>query len=123
MCFVSICFIDRLIVHINTIFKKTYPTLPHTVDYNKISQYLSKMSINKLNTQYNYCYICVSRISLYQAHIELNNGIVDVAILFIHSLCYLLKYNDAFTLEMNNYKKINQQINVFILKFHYMLVH
>ena len=64
------------------------------------------MSINKLNTQYNYCFICVSRISLHQAHIELNNSIVDVAIPFIHSLCYLLKYIDAFTLEMNNYKII-----------------
>ena len=64
------------------------------------------MSINKLNTQYNYCYICVSRIYLHQAHIELNNSIVDVAIPFIHSLCYLLKYIDAFTLKINNYKII-----------------
>ena len=64
------------------------------------------MSINKLNTQYNYCYICVSRIYLHQAHIELNNSIVDVAIPFIHPLCYLLKYIDAFTLEMKNYKII-----------------
>ena len=107
MCFVYISFIDRLIVHINTILKKNMPhTSTHTFDYNKISQYLSKMSINKLNTQYNYCFICVSRILLHQAQIKLNNGIVDVAITFIHSLCYLLKYNDAFTLEMNNYKII-----------------
>ena len=107
MCFVSICFIDRLIVHINTIFKKNIPhTSTHTFVYDKISQYLSKMSITKPNTQYNYCYICVSRISLHQDHIKLNNSIVDVAIPFIHSLCFLLKYIDAFTLEMNNDKII-----------------
>ena len=35
------------------------------------------MSSNDLNTQHNYGYVCVSRISLNQAHIELNNGIVD----------------------------------------------
>ena len=48
MCFVYISFIDRLIVHINTIFKNNIPhTSTHTFNYNKISQYLSKMSINK----------------------------------------------------------------------------
>ena len=44
------------------------------------------MSSNDLNTQNNYCYECVSRISLHQAHIELNNGIVDVTIPFTNEL-------------------------------------
>ena len=45
------------------------------------------MNSNELNTQYNYnCDGCVSRISLHQAHIELNNGIVDVAIPFTNEL-------------------------------------
>ena len=34
----------------------------------------------------NYCYVCVSGISLQQAHIELNNGIVDVTIPYTNEL-------------------------------------
>ena len=44
------------------------------------------MNSNGLNTQNNHCYGCVSRISLRQAHIELNNGIVDVTIPFTNEL-------------------------------------
>ena len=44
------------------------------------------MNSNDLNTQNNYCYGCVSKISLHQAHIELSNGIVDVTIPFTNEL-------------------------------------
>ena len=59
------------------------------------------MSSNGLNTQNNYYfYGCVSRISLHQAHIELNNGIVDVTIHFTNDLSFsiivVLKLNTNF---------------------------
>ena len=58
------------------------------------------MSSNGLNTQNNYYYGCVSRISLHQAHIELNNGIVDVTMPFTNklsdSIILVLKLNKNF---------------------------
>ena len=60
------------------------------------------MNSYDLNTQNSYCYGCVSRISLYvhQAHIELNNGIVDVTIPFTNELSHfiilVLKLNTNF---------------------------
>ena len=63
-------FIDRLEVHINTIAKKpsiyqTY-THTHTTIIKLVSINLKKKTQpnNGLNTQKNYCYGCVSRISL-----------------------------------------------------------
>ena len=98
-------FIDRLEVHINTIVKKnkayitsTY-THPHPQYYDNICQYYSKMNCNYFNTQNNYRYGCVSRISLHQAHIELNNGIVDVIIPFSDSIIRVLKLNTNFRIN------------------------
>ena len=55
------------------------------------------MNSNDLNTQNNYCYGYVSRISLHQEHIELNNGIVGVTIPFttelLGSIILVLKLN------------------------------
>ena len=57
--------------------------------------------MNSKNSK-NYYYGCVSRISLHQAHIELNNGIVDVAIPFTEftelsdSIILVLKLNTNF---------------------------
>ena len=52
----------------------------------------------------------------------------EYKILFNASKSQLLHFTksniqDKITLEMNNNKLLNQQINVYILEFHYMLVH
>ena len=58
------------------------------------------MNSEGLNTQKKYCYGCVSRISLHQAHNELNNDIVDVTIPSTNELSasiLVLKLNFATT--------------------------
>ena len=58
------------------------------------------MNSNNLSTQNDYYFGCVSRISLHQARIELNNGIVDVTILSSNELSdsinLVLKLNKNF---------------------------
>ena len=44
------------------------------------------MNSDGLYTKNNYCYVWVSRILFYQAHIKLNDGIVDVTIPFTNEL-------------------------------------
>ena len=65
------------------------------------------MNSNGLNTQNNYCYECVSRISLHQAHIELSNGIIDVTIPFTNelsdSIILVLKLNTIFCISVVNF--------------------
>ena len=87
--------------------KQSIPhTYTHTYYYKTICQYSSEMNSNDLNTQNNYCYGCVSRISLHQAHIELNNGIIDVTKPFTNelsdSIILVLKYRYLYNKYIKN---------------------